>query len=84
MTAGGHRVRDTDGSREGQPEHKEPYAMSLHRCTHSAAGGTSQRFNPGPAKVRRVSRMPSRASGMVLTTSGLLGYQKEPQHADGD
>jgi hypothetical protein len=34
---------------------ENPYAMPMQRCTQSAAGGTSQRLNPGPATVRRLS-----------------------------
>ena len=33
----------------------KPYAIPMHRWMHSAAGGTSQRLNPGPANVRSLS-----------------------------
>src|SRR3569832_145578 len=40
----------------GSQNTENPYAMPMHKCIQSAAGGTSQRLNPGPATVRSFAR----------------------------
>src|SRR5262245_16701798 len=36
----------------------KPYAMPMHKWMASAAGGTSQRLNPGPAMIRSLDKSP--------------------------
>src|ERR1044071_4621082 len=53
----------------------KPYAMPMHRWIASAAGGTSQRLNPGLAMMRSRSR--------ILTGTGSnasIGYPHAHQH----
>ena len=60
-------VTSTDGTKtvnlllednSGNQNTEKPYAMPMHRWMASAAGGTSQRLNPGPAMMRSLSRIP--------------------------
>src|SRR5262249_18612011 len=42
----------------GSQNTENPYAMPMHRWIASAAGGTSQRLNAGPAMIRSLVRNP--------------------------
>src|SRR3569833_2783623 len=42
----------------GSQNTEKPYAMPMQRWMASAAGGTSQRVNPGPAMIRSLSSSP--------------------------
>src|SRR5262249_27350199 len=43
----------------GSQNTENPYAMPMHRWIASAAGGTSQRLNAGPAMIRSLVRNPA-------------------------
>src|SRR5262245_36418084 len=50
------------------------YACPMHKCTHSAAGGTIQRLYPGLATVCSRSRNDNNAIGRFLPLGRLLSY----------
>src|SRR4051812_21582479 len=43
---------------KGSQNTEKPYAIPIHKWIASAAGGTSQRLNPGPAMIRSLSSSP--------------------------
>jgi hypothetical protein len=62
----------------GSQKTENPYAIPIHRWMASAAGGTSQRLNPGLAMVRSRARKPGvagegKTSVVDIMTGALRG-----------
>src|SRR5262245_3306947 len=54
------------------------YACPIHKCTHSAAGGTIQRLYPGFATVCSRSRNDNNAIDRILPLGRLFSYALSP------
>ncbi len=53
------------------------YAWPMHRWMHSAAGGTNQRLNRGPATVRDLAQQ-ARGAGARRGLQGICGHVSSP------
>src|SRR5262245_49133073 len=55
--------------------------MPMHRWIARAAGGTSQRLNPGPAMIRDRSRIPARGAEALRAVSmaGICVFSLRPR-----
>jgi hypothetical protein len=50
----------------GNQNTEKPYAIPMHKWMHKAAGGTSQRLNPGRATMRSFARKSSMYSSPLF------------------